>query len=206
MVNMSDTCVIGDSKKRLSQLDMEINWIYEVAISILANGKPHVAPFGIRTENHESIVMKIYIGSNTLKNILKRKEFAVNLLDDPNEIYRALFERESIEFIPAKQISAPFLHDAPAIIEAKLIKAVDKSDSYILEAEVIYVHIHRKSELINRAKNLLLESLILSTRIEHISELRFRQAITENYRVIRKVAPGSKYEYAMEKLIEMHTF
>jgi hypothetical protein len=72
----------------------------------------------------------------------------------------------------------------------------------MIEAEVVYIHIRNRKELINRAKSLVLESLILATRIPHLPERKPVELLRENCRVVKKVAPGSKYEYVMQELVK----
>ena len=67
--------------------------------------------------------------------------------------------------------------------------------------DVKRVHIDGTPRLINRAEGLLLESLVLSTRLERQETPSALASITENYRVVRRVAPGSDYESALGALL-----
>jgi len=121
---------------------------------------------------------------------------------DPTVFYDALYAREKIDFGFAKMIIAPVLTDSPASIEVRLKNAINKEQSYMIEAEVVYIHIRKRKELLNRAKSLVLESLILATRIPYLPERKPEELLRENYRVIKKVAPGSKYEHVMQELLK----
>lgn len=185
----------------LRGLGMKMDWLYEVVISSFNNHIPHAAPFGVKTADFQMVIIEMYKGSNTLKHVLALKEFALNTVDDPTVFYQALYEREKINFGLAKTINAPVLTDSPASIEVKLVNAISREESLLLEAEVVYVHIRHQGELMNRAKGLVLESLILATRIPHLPEGKAEELLRENYRVVKKVAPGSQYEQVMQDVL-----
>ena len=186
----------------LKQLGMKKNWLYEIVISSIDNNVPHTAPFGVKTTDFKLVSIEMYKGSNTLRNVLKSKEFVINTVSDPTVFYHALYVREKINFGFAKMIIAPVLTDSPASIEVRLKNTINREQSYMIEAEVVYIHIRNPSELINRAKSLVLESLILATRIPYLPERKPEELLRENYRVIKKVAPGSKYEHVMQELLK----
>lgn len=185
----------------LQQLGMKRNWIYEFVISSYNNNIPHAAPFGVKSSNFKCVTIEMYKGSNTLRNVLANKEFVLNSLDDPFFFYQALYARENINFNCAKMIKAPVIADSSSSIEVRLINAINKKQRFIIEAEVVHIHIRNISKLTNRAKSLVLESLILSTRLSLFPKLKLNKLIKENYRVIKKVAPGSRYETIMLELL-----
>jgi len=186
----------------LMELGMRKNWLYEVVISSFDNRVPHAAPFGVKTRDLKSVAIEMYKGSNTLRNVFAGKDFALNTVSDPTAFYYALYKREKINFGRAKMIQAPVLTDSSASIEARLTNAENRKASILIEAEVVYVHIRNRSELINRAKGVFLESLIVATRIPYLPEGKAVEILKENYRVIKKTAPGSKYEDIMRELLD----
>ena len=188
--------------RALDQLGMEKNWIYEVIISSIGDEIPHAAPFGVTTRDFNYIQIEMYKGSNTLRNILANGEFAVNMVVDPVIFYNALFAKDKIKYSSAKRIDTPVLYGSPASIEAGIIDTIDTKQKIMIKAKVVHIHLHNKSEWINRAKNLLFESLILSTRIPHFPEGKAEVLLRENYRVIKKVAPSSDYEFIMQELLK----
>ena len=186
----------------LEQLGMKKNWIYETVISSIGNDTPHAAPFGVKTKDYELIEVEIYKGSNTLKNILANKEFVVNMVVDPIIFYNALFVKEKLRFRLPKKIDSPILYGSPASIESSVIDTINTKQKIMIKAKVVYIHLHNKFEWINRAKNLLLESLIISTRMPHFLEGTAEALLRENYRVVQKVAPDSEYEFIMQALLK----
>ncbi len=186
----------------LEQLGMKKNWIYETVISSIGNDTPHAAPFGVKTKDYELIEVEIYKGSNTLKNILANKEFVVNMVVDPIIFYNALFVKEKLRYRLPNKIDSPILYGSPASIESSVIDTINTKQKIMIKAKVVYIHLHKKFEWINRAKNLLLESLIISTRMPHFLEGTAEALLRENYRVVQKVAPDSEYEFIMQALLK----
>jgi hypothetical protein len=186
----------------LKQLGIKQNWLYEIVITSLDNKVPHAAPFGVKTTDFKIVLIEMYKGSSTLRNVLTNKEFVINTVTDPTVFYDALYAGRKINFGFAKMIMAPVLTDSPASIEVRLKNAINREQSYMIEAEVVYIHIRNNKELINRAKNLVLESLILATRIPHLPKRKPLELLRENCRVVKKVAPGSKYESVMQELMK----
>lgn len=163
---------------------------------------PHAAPMGIWSEDLDTLNLAIYRDSKTLKNIIKKKEFAVNIVDDIKTFYESLFNKGNIAYAPSNQINAPLIRDAPAIIECKVTHIAQKENRFHIKAEIVDIRISYKIRLINRAKGLALESLILATRLHHFPDRRIEEILKENSRVIAKVAPGSMYEQVMENIMK----
>jgi len=186
----------------LSQLGMKKNWIYEVVISSLLNGLPHAAPFGMKSSDLSTITLDMYKGSRTLDNILTQNEFVLNLMDDPIFFNQALFARDKIRFKRARRILVPVMADAPSHIEARVICTRQTKLRVVIDAQVVHVESSEGTKLINRAEALFLESMVLSTRASFVPQADFEKNMKENFRVIKKVAPGSRYETPMKILLK----
>ncbi len=185
----------------LESLKMKKNWLYEIVVSSYSGKSPHAAPFGVRTKDYQNVVIEMYKGSKSLSNVLATGEFCINLIDDPVVFYNTLYNRQNINFNNAHIINAPTLADSPAYIEVRLTKADELEKTYLIEAKVVQTDVLRESELINRAKNLFLESIILSTRKAFFPSDQLEKLLKENLRVIKKVAPGSDYEKGMHHIL-----
>lgn len=190
--------------KQLAQLGMKKDWIYEVVISTVSNGLPHAAPFGMKSSDLSTISLDMYKGSKTLENILAQKQFVLNLLPDSIFFHQALFDQEKIRFKEAKTINAPVMADAPSHIEARVIATKQTKLRVLIDAKVVLVKPVQEIRLINRAKALFLESMVLSTRMDFIPGKKFQKAMKENFRVIQKVAPGSEYAIQMASLLKQY--
>jgi hypothetical protein len=189
--------------KRLKEIGMKKNWIYEVIVSTFCVRGPHAAPMGIWSEDLDTLNMAIYKDSKTLENIIKEGEFIVNFVDDIKIFYGSLFNKGKIAFKQARQINAPVIKDSSAIIECK-VKHIEKMENrFHISAEIAGIRIWDEIKLINRAEGLAIESLILATRLPHFTGRRNEDALKENFRIIGKVAPGSTYEHIMEKVMDL---
>ena len=192
--------------KRLQEIGMQKNWIYEVIVSTYYAGTPHAAPMGIWTEDYDTLNMAIYKDSKTLENIMKEKEFTANFVDDVTLFYESLFSKDKIAFKRLKQINAPFIKDASAIIECKVKHIEEEENRFHISSEIIDIRIWDEIKLINRAEGLVIESLILATRLPHFPGRRNEDTLKENFRIIAKVAPNSMYEHTMKKVMDLFKF
>jgi hypothetical protein len=186
----------------LKKIGMNRGWIYEVIISTYHDNHPHSAPIGVWTDDFATLRMEIYKNTRTIKNIMTFREFAVNLMSDVMVFYEALFDKAKIAYEKSTKVNAPFIKGSPAVIELKLKAVEEKEKTFHLTATPVHVQINSSMNLINRADALTLESLILATKLPHLPERKIKEALQENYRVIRKVAPGSQYEKIIRMLFE----
>lgn len=185
----------------LQQLGIKKNWLYEIIISTYGPTTSHAAPFGIKSSDLEYITIEMYKGSKTLENVLANGEFVLNLVDNLTFFYQALYAGEKINFSPSQKINTPVMADSPSSIEMLVKTAVTEKQRVIIKAEAVHIRNPKKIKLINRAKGLFMESLILSTRSLFLPKIEFDKSMQENYRVIKKVSPGSKYEAMMKNLL-----
>jgi hypothetical protein len=189
------------NEKILEKLGFKRNWIYEVIITSGNKKKPNAAPMGIFTDDFRNIKLKVYKSSRTCENLLAKKEFVVNFVDDLGVFFSSIFSKEKLRYKNAKKISAPVLSFANSWLELKVNDMKDLGDKIEFYAEIIFFEEIKKKKnekvkLINRAKFLVLESLIKSTKRPFL-----KKEIEENLRVIKKVAPNSKYEKIVEKIL-----
>ena len=187
----------------LQTIGMKKGWIYETIVSTYGGDTPNSAPIGVWTDDFAILRMAIFSGSNTLKNILESKEFSVNLVPDATLFHTSLFEKEMVAYESSPRIHAPVLRDASAVIEARLEKVETRGSRFFLESTPLHIAVREPVKWINRAEALMLESLILATRVAHHPGPKVRETLRENHRVVKKVAPGSEYERIMEKLVGM---
>ncbi|MBN1904088.1 MAG: DUF447 family protein [Deltaproteobacteria bacterium] len=186
----------------LSELGFQRDWTYEAIISCFNGDMLHAAPFGVKSPDMESIQVEIYNSSNTLGYIMDKGCFIINIVSDPQYFFDSLYSKGQIQFKTARLIDAPVLADTPAFIEVKVTGCTEKPQSHLINAEIINIEAATIPELYNRAKCLVMESLIVATRMNHLPEGKAEEILKENYRVIKKVAPGSTCVEMMEKLLK----
>jgi hypothetical protein len=146
--------------------------------------------------------MDVYDGSQTLANILETHECVANFPADAGMLYAALRAPERLAYAQARCVRAPIVADCTATVELTVSSASRRDNTVRIVGEVEGVHHEAAPRLINRAEGLLLESLVLATRLERGTREAARTTLTENLRVARKVAPGSVYERALAALLQ----
>ena len=186
---------------QLHRLGLQEHWIYEVLISTSCHDTPHAAPIGVWSDGADELLMDVYDGSQTLANILQGGHFVANFPVDAGTLYTALRAPEQLAFAGAHLVNAPVVVGCTATVELTLSRAITGGDTVRIVGDVRRVHHDGAPRLINRAEGLLLESLVLATRLEHRDPGAALTTLTENYRVVSKVATGSAYERALAALL-----
>lgn len=168
---------------------MNKNWIYEAIVTTKdPGGTPRASPMGVLTPDFEHITLEVYRTSKTSENILRDMKFIINFVMYAELFWKAVIH-EHLEFDDAGR-----LRDADAWIFAQVGTIEDAGDKIKINAKILGGKIKNPDFiLINRAKHLALESIIRFTKLSHLDE-KAVSGINENLRVIRKVAPESKYE------------
>ncbi|NDV19440.1 DUF447 family protein [Pseudodesulfovibrio sp. JC047] len=194
---MKDTCLHAFHR----------HWIYEVVITAGNVDRVAVGPFGMWTDDGMTLKGSFFKGSSTLQAIEAHRCFVVNPVDDPVVLHAALNRRDSLEFeflSSGDAAGCPVLAGIPSWLAMRVTHLDDTGDMVLLDAEVVGHGAIHSAPLVNRAKGLFLESLVLSTRCALIGQAAVEQ-LRENVRVIAKVAPGSRYEKAVRELLALVT-
>ncbi len=186
---------------QLQALPMQKGWIYEAIVSTFSNGEPHAAPIGVWTEDFDTLHMEIFDSSQTLKGILDTGRFAANFPPDVGTFHTTLFHPERLCFEQTQHASAPILLGSAATVELVLRQTTPVANRVRITGAVVRANARTEIKLINRAEGLLVESLILATRLRYLDAAAVRKSLAENHRVIRKVAPGSTCETTMAELL-----
>jgi len=186
---------------RLRQLGLQRLWIYEVLISTFRGETPHAAPIGVWSDGSGRLLMDVYGGSHTLTNVLENDHFAANFPADVEVLHTALRAPERLSFAPARRVHAPVVAGCAATVELTLSSVTPSDGKVRLVGHVDEVYGAKEPRLINRAEGLLLESLVLVTRLDRQDAGAALATLTENHRVAAKVAPGSAYERALATLL-----
>jgi hypothetical protein len=126
----------------------------------------------------------------------------VNFPADAALLYTALRAPQQLAFAEARVVHAPVVAGCTATVELTLSRAISGAHKVRLVGAVRRVYHKGAPRLINRAEGLLLESLVLASRVERQEASVTLTTLTENYRVVRKVAPGSDYERALATLLQ----
>ena len=189
--------------KKLEQIGMKKAWIYETIVSTIRKGVPHAAPIGVWTHNFETLNSEIYKGTRTIENILKNYNYTVSLPSDVITFFTVLFARQNLSYEKSKAIEAPAVKGYSAAMELRVKVAQEQKKSFLIQGEIKAIRTSGPVKLINRAEGLVAENLVLATKLPHFARKKIEGAMQANHRVIRKVAPGSKYEKMTMSLMDI---
>lgn len=184
----------------LSTIGFEKGKQYETIITTSdSSNKMNAAPIGVICRDPDTIMCRIFKGSHTLSNIILKREFTVNICENPMLFAKStignLDEDEFEKDNSIKNVDCYFKCEVSDLIEA--IKRSDpiknESEAIVIKANVTKLVINNPIKAYNRSFSLVIESLVNFSRIDMVdSETqeyylnRFREA----NRVIKKV--GSK--------------
>ncbi|HIE34449.1 MAG TPA: DUF447 family protein [Candidatus Altiarchaeales archaeon] len=187
-----------------ANLNLKKGWIYECIVTTYGNGRENAAPIGITTQDMETIIMDIYKDTETCRNILKNKEFVINIISNVDAFHESILEEEKLEYIKSKNVNAPILRNSNSYLEMTVINAENSDDRIRFTSEIVNLRIRGDIRLINRAECIVLESLIIATKLPYVTGERWeflKENLEENYRIICRIAPNSKFQKFIEKLI-----
>ena len=187
---------------QLGRLGMQDRWIYEVLISTFRRRNPPRGPHRRMDQRRRQLSMDVYNGSQTLATILDGGDFAANFPADAAMLHMALRAPEQLGSPRRMAFMRPLSRDARPASSSSLSNATPRGDRVRLAGDVRRVHLNGPPRLINRAEGLLLESLVLATRLERPGANSALTTLIENYRIVGKVAPGSAYERALAALLQ----
>ena len=197
----------------LTKIGMHEDQQYEVIITTIdKDGNSNAAPFGLRVLDKNEVFLRIFEGGNTIKNIKDKKEFIVNITNDP-----LMFTLATTNTIPDDYLSRisnktksngelAYLTDADAyfICEVKSLKTslreddIKSSDVNFIKSEVVELNIKNKCvKPLNRAIHALIEALVNYSRINIVDEdtqKYFLERFLESERVIKRVGNEKEKE------------
>ncbi|MCL2156919.1 MAG: DUF447 family protein [Methanobrevibacter sp.] len=196
----------------LNSVGMEKGQQYETIITSRNNNEEeNAAPIGIICTEKDKIMCKIFKGSHTLNNISVKREFTVNITNDP-----LLFTLSTIDNLPKEYFvensEIAILKDAEAYVKCRVtdIKEANHKDPIrktaigIIKADVEEIVIKKKcAKAANRGFYSLIETLVNFTRIDMVDEKKqknFLERFRESKRIIKKV--GSSEEKKAIKILQ----
>ena len=194
----------------LSTIGMEKGRQYETIITTNnEDGTKNAAPFGAICAGENKIINRIFKGSHTLENIIREKEFTVNITHKPE-----LFTISTLgnlpqdyfnEDISIKCADAYFKCEVISLTEA--IKQSDpikkKGEAIVIKSEVADLVINKPTVAMNRGFGYVIESLANFTRFDLVDDAKKEEYLNrfkEAHRVVLKV--GTKDDIKAMKEIK----
>ena len=133
-----------------------------------ADGSPHLAPMGPRTDRALSrLVLRPYRTSQTYHNLKQHGEGVFHVTDDVELIARAAVGelREMPQLIDAGQVEGFIVADACRWFAFRVLRLDDSAERTTIECQVVDCGTLRDFLGFNRAKHAVVEAAILATRI-----------------------------------------
>lgn len=181
----------------LSLIGMEKGRQYETIITTRNDdGSKNAAPIGVICAGNDKIINRIFKGSRTLENIIREREFTVNITHDPElfttPIIGKLPQDSFNEDYSLKSIEAYFKCEVISLTEA--IKQSDpikkKDEAIVIKSRVSELTINRKTKALNRGFGYVVESLDNLTRFDKADSDKkeeYLKQFKEARRVVLKV-------------------
>lgn len=182
---------------KLSTIGMEKGRQYETIITTKNEDcTNNAAPIGVICAGDNKIIKRIFKGSHTLENIVREKEFIVNITHDPE-----IFKTSTLGNLPQNYFDEDYsLKCADAHFKCRVIsltEAVKQSDpikkkdeALVIKSEVDGLIIKKPTKAMNRGFGYVIETLTNLTRFDLVDDAKKEEYVTrfrEAYRVTLKV-------------------
>lgn len=181
----------------LSLIGMEKGRQYETVITTRnCDNTYNAAPIGVICSDSDKILNRIFKGSHTLENIIRQKEFIVNITHDA-----LIFKTSTLGNLPQNYFNddgvlkcsdAYFRCEVTSLKEA--IKQSDpikkKDEAIVIKSKVVELVIKNNTKAFNRGFGYVIETLINYTRFDMADDEQKQDYINkfrEAYRVTKKV-------------------
>lgn len=192
----------------LSKIGMEKGRQYETIITTANDdGSKNAAPIGVIIAGENKIINRIFKGSHTLDNIIREREFIVNITHNPEvfttSILANLPQNYFTESMVLKCADAYFKCRVISLTEA--VKQSDpvkkKGEAIVIKSEVIDLVINKPTKAMNRGFGYVIESLANFTRFDLVSDAKkeeYVERFREANRVVLKVGTKEDIESMQE--------
>lgn len=190
----------------LASIGLKKGLHYETVITTEFEGKPNSAPIGVICLDENTVMCRIFNTSQTLKNIKRTGEFTVNITDDP-----FAFTYSTLSTVPDDYLAEDnSLKCAGSYFKCKVesikdvvrdVDPVNKSEKSIIKAKAVEIRQNREVKPINRAMDLLVESIYNIKRIDENPDY-YLGRLKEAKRVITKV--GSREDKKAVRMLLDH--
>lgn len=190
-------------KINLASIGMEKGKQYETIITTTnSDNTRNAAPIGVLYGGEDIIICRIFKGSKTLDNILRQKEFTVNICRNPELFTTSLLGNLPQDYFSEdnsiKDIEAYFKCEAISFKEAvKQSDPIKKSgEAIVFKSKVKELVKNKEIKAYNRAFDYVVESLANLTRFDIVDD-ETREFYIKQFREAKRVV--NKVGYKKEK-------
>lgn len=198
-----------DMQIDLASVGMEKGKQYETIITTTScDDIKNAAPIGVICAGQDKVLNRIFKGSQTLENIISKREFIVNITHNPE-----VFTLSTVGNLPEDYFNEDnSLKCADAYFKCEVIslkEAVKQSDpvksngeAIVIKSKVTQLVINKQTRPINRGFGYVIESLSNLTRVDIVGEEQkeeYFERFREANRIVTKVGYKQDIE-AMQKI------
>lgn len=155
--------------------------IFETVVTTVApDGRPHVAPMGVRYRNGQVILMP-FRPSTTHDNIVATGHAVLNIVIDTRVFAGCVTGRREWPTVPAEQVTGVRLACALSHVELRLAEVADDPRRPVLHMARVHEAQHAPFLGFNRAQAAVIEGAVLVSRLHMLpaekvdAEMRYLQ-------------------------------
>jgi len=156
--------------------------IFETVVTTVApDGRPHVAPMGVRYRDEGQVVLMPFKPSTTHDNIVATGHAVLNIVTDTRVFAGCVTGRREWPTVPAEQIAGVRLACALCHVELRLAERLDDAQRPVLHMARVHEVQHAPFLGFNRAQAAVIEGAVLVSRLRMLpaekvdAEMRYLQ-------------------------------
>ncbi len=139
--------------------------IFETVVTTVSlQGRPHVAPMGVRYQDGQVVLMP-FKPSTTLDNVLDTEHAVLNLVTDVRVFAGCVTGRRQWPVQPALRVAGVRLECALGHVELRLARRRDDPQRPVLYMDRVHEVQHRPFAGMNRAQSAVVEGAVLVSRL-----------------------------------------
>ena len=168
--------------------------IFETVVTtVAADGKPHVAPMGVRYRG-EQVVLMPFKPSTTHDNIEATGHAVLNIVTDTRVFAGCVTGRRDWPVLPAEKIAGVRLACALSHIELRLAERIDDQQRPVLRMARVHAVTHAAFAGFNRAQAAVIEGAVLVSRLQMLAAQKVDSEMAYLQIAIDKTAGASEHE------------
>lgn len=168
--------------------------IFETVVTTVSpEGRPHVAPMGVRYRN-ERVVLMPFKPSTTLDNIVATGHAVLNIVTDTRVFAGCVTGRREWPTAPAVRIPGVWLACALSHVELKLAERSDDTQRPVLQMDRVHEGAHAPFVGFNRAQAAVIEGAVLVSRLNMLSPEKIAGEMAYLQIAIDKTAGPAEHE------------
>lgn len=156
--------------------------IFETVVTTMSReGRPHVAPLGVRYRGADQVVLMPFRPSTTLDNIVTTRHAVLNVVVDTRVFAGCVTGRKTWPTVPAEVVAGVRLADALNHMELELHSQTDDPQRPTLLMNTVLARQHAAFAGFNRAQAAVIEGAVLVSRLHMLpaekvdTEMRYLQ-------------------------------